>query len=197
MSKAQSFLRQPRVQETLSRVNSLAEQLHLREAASKARSLLRQPRVREAVGRVSSLAERLHLRETLGKVPPLVRRWRLPERLGGFYDSSLKPHLERLGRPKHRDAIADLDRLVARGGELRRAPDNDDAERWRSDALAWLAEGEALLRERLPEQFYRLGAFAARLALAADQGRLRQAVSERLVLLTDVRTRKGVHTPAG
>jgi hypothetical protein len=70
MSKARSFLRQPRVQETLSRVNSLAEQLRLREAISKARSLSRQPRVREALGRVNSLAEQLRLRETLGKVPP-------------------------------------------------------------------------------------------------------------------------------
>ena len=136
MSKVQSFLRQPRVQETLSRVNSLAEQLHLRDAASKTKSLLRQPRVREAVGRANSLAERLHLREALGKVPPLVRQWRLQERLGGFYEGSLKPHIERLGRPKHRGAIGDLDMLVARGAELERAPDGGDDEGWRSDALA-------------------------------------------------------------
>jgi hypothetical protein len=197
MSKVQSFLRQPRVQEVLGRVSSSAEQLRLRDAISKAQSLLQQPRVREAVGRLSSLAERLRLRETLGKVPPLVRQWRLPERLGGLYAGSLKPHLERLGRPKHPDAIVDLDRLVARGAELERAPEDGDAERWRSQALAWLAEGEALLRDRLPEEFYKLGAFAARLALDADQDRLRHAVSERLAVLTDVRRRRGVHTPAG
>jgi hypothetical protein len=162
---------------------------------SKARSLLQQPRVREAVDRVSSLAEQLHLRETLGRVPPLVRQWRLPERLGGFYDSSLKPHVERLGRPKRRDAIPDLDRLMARGTELEKAFGDD--EQWRSQALAWLAEGEALLRERLPEEFYRLTSFAARLALYADQGRLHQAVSERLAVLADIRRRRGVHTPAG
>ena len=116
MSKVQSFLRQPRVQETLSRVNSLAEQLHLREAASKAQSLLQQLRVQEALGRVSSSDEQLHLRETLGKVPTLVREWRLPERLGGLYAGSFKPHLERLGRPKHRDTIVDLDRPLADRG---------------------------------------------------------------------------------
>ncbi len=129
--------------------------------------------------------ERLHLRETLGKVPPLVREWHLQEKLGGFYDSSLKPHIERLGTPKHPDAIADLDRLVARGAELEKASGDD--ERWRSEALAWLAEGEALLRERLPEEFHRLTAFAARLALDADQGRLHQAVSGRLEVLTAIR----------
>ena len=164
---------------------------------SKARSFLRQPRIQEALGRVNSLAEQLHLRETLGKVPPLVREWRLPERLGGLYEGSLKPRLEGLGRPKHRDVIADLDRLMARGTELQRAPEGGDAERWRSETLAWLTDGEALLRERLPEEFYRLGAFAARLALDADQGRLRQAVSRRLETLTDLRRRKGVHAPAG
>ena len=163
----------------------------------KAQPLLQQPRVREAVGRVSSLAEQLHLREALGKVPPLVREWRLPERLGGLYAGSLRPHLEKLSRPKHRDAIADLDRLVARGAELQRVPGDGDAERWRSEALAWLAEGEALLRERLPKEFYGLGAFAARLALDADQDRLRQAVSGRLAVLAAVRKRRGVHTPAG
>ncbi len=68
---------------------------------SRVRSFLRQPRVRDALSRVNSLAERLRLREAVGKVPPLVREWRLQERLGGFYDSSLKPHIERLGRPKH------------------------------------------------------------------------------------------------
>jgi hypothetical protein len=141
---------------------------------------------------VNSLAERLHLRETLGKVPPLVREWRLRERLGGFYDSSLKPHIERLGRPKHPDAIADLDMLIARGAELERAPDGGDDEGWRSDALAWLTAGEALLRDRLPEEFYKLTAFAARLALDADQGRLRQAVSRRLEVLTDL-GREGAH----
>ena len=196
MSKARSFLRQPRVQETLSRVNSLAEQLHLREAISKAQSLSRQPRVREAVGRVSSLAEQLHLRETLGKVPLLVREWRLQEKLGGFYEGSLRPHLERLGRPKHPDAIADLDRLMARGAELEKVPGDD--ERWRSEALAWLSAGEALLRDRLPEEFYKLTAFAARLALDADQGRLRQAVSRRLEVLTDDLGRgRGTRPPAG
>ncbi len=66
--------------------------------------------------------ERLHLRETLGKVPPLVREWHLQEKLGGFYDSSLKPHIERLGTPKHPDAIADLDMLVARGPSWRGRP---------------------------------------------------------------------------
>ncbi len=35
MSKVRSFLRQPRVRETLGRANSLAERLRLREAASK------------------------------------------------------------------------------------------------------------------------------------------------------------------
>ena len=164
---------------------------------SKVQSFLRQPRVQEALGRVSSLAEQLHLRETLGKVPPLVRGWRLPERLGGLYEGSLKPHVEKLGRPKHPDAIVDLDRLITRGAELHKVPDGGDDERWRSQALAWLAEGEALLRERLPEEFYRLTGFAARLALDADQGRLRQAVSGRLAVLADVRRRRGVHTPAG
>jgi hypothetical protein len=93
--------------------------------------------------------------------------------------------------------LTDLDRLMARGAELQRTPGGGDDERWRSQALAWLAEGGALLRERLPEEFYRLGAFAARLALDADQNRLRQAVSERLALLTAIRRRKGVHIPAG
>ncbi len=163
----------------------------------KARSLLRQPRVREALDRVSSLAEQLRLRETLGKVPPLVRGWRLPERLGGLYEGSLRPHLERLGRPKHRGAIGDLDMLIARGAELEGAPDGGDDEGWRSETLAWLTAGEALLRDRLPDEYRKLTAFAARLALDADQSRLPQAVSERLVLLTDVRRRRGVHTPAG
>ena len=164
---------------------------------SKVRSLLRQPRVREALSRVNSLAERLHLRETLGKVPPLVRGWRLQERLGGFYDSALKPHIERLGRPKHPDTIADLERLVARGAELVRVPGGGDDERWRSDALAWLTAGEALLRDRLPEEFYKLTAFAARLALDADRGRLRQAVSRRLEVLTDLGRGRGAHPSAG
>ena len=158
---------------------------------SKARSLLQQPLVREALGRVSSLAERLRLREAVGKVPPLVREWRLRERLGGFYDSSLKPHIERLGRPKHPDAIADLDMLVARGAELEGAPEGGDDEGWRSDALAWLTAGEALLRDRLPDEYRKLTAFAARLALDADQGRLRQAVSRRLEALTDLGRRRG------
>jgi hypothetical protein len=91
--------------------------------------------------------------------------------------------------------LTDLERLMAQGTELEKTPGDD--ERWRSQALAWLAEGEALLRERLPEEFYRLGAFAARLALDADQDRLREAVSGRLETLTDIRRRKGVHTPAG
>ena len=91
--------------------------------------------------------------------------------------------------------LTDLERLIARGAELEKAPGDD--EWWRSQALEWLAEGEALLRERLPEEFYRLGTFAARLALDADQGRLHQAVSGRLEMLTDIRRRKGVHTPAG
>ncbi len=195
MGKVRSYSRQPRVQEVLGRVSSSAEQLHLREAASKAQSLLRQPRVREALGRVSSLAEQLHLRETLGKVPPLVREWRLQERLGGFYEGSLRPHLERLGRPKHPDAIADLDRLVARGAELEKASGDD--ERWRSEALAWLTAGEALLRDRLPEEYRKLTAFAARLALDADQGRLRQAVSRRLEVLTDLGRGRGAHPSAG
>jgi hypothetical protein len=164
---------------------------------SKVQSFLRQPRVQEALGRVSSLAEQLHLRETLGKVPPLVRDWRLPERLGGLYEGSLRPHLEKLGRPKHRDAIADLDRLVARGTELERAPEDGGAERWRSDALAWLTAGEALLRDRLPDEYRKLTAFAARLALDADQGRLRQAVSRRLEVLTELGRRRGTHPSAG
>ena len=139
--------------------------------------------------------ERLHLRETLGKVPPLVRQWHLQERLGGFYDSSLKPHIERLGRPKHPDAIADLDRLMARGAELEKVPGDD--ERWRSEALAWLTAGEALLRDRLPDEYRKLTAFAARLALDADQGRLRQAVSRRLEVLTDLGRGRGTQPSAG
>jgi hypothetical protein len=95
----------------------------------KAQSLLRQPRVQEAVGRMNSLAAQLHLREALGKVPPLVRQWRLPERLGGLYNDSLRPHLAKLGRHKRWGAIVDLDRLVARGAELQRAPDGGDDER--------------------------------------------------------------------
>jgi hypothetical protein len=164
---------------------------------SRVRSFLRQPRVRQALSRANSVAEQLRLRETVSKVPPLVRAWRLRERLGGFYDSSLKPHIERLGRPKHPDAIADLDMLIARGAELERAPDGGDDEGWRRDALAWLTAGEALLRDRLPEEFYKLTAFAARLALDADQGRLRQAVSRRLEVLTDLGRRRGAHPSAG
>ena len=163
----------------------------------KVRFFLRQPRVREALGRANSLAERLRLREAVGKVPPLVREWRLPERLGGLYDSSLKPHIERLGRPKHPDTIADLERLVARGTKLERAPEDGDAEQWRSEALAWLTAGEALLRDRLPDEYRKLAAFAARLALDADQGRLRQAVSRRLEVLTDLGRGRGTRPPAG
>jgi hypothetical protein len=59
-------------------------------------------------------------------------------------------------------------------------------------ALAWLTAGEALLRDRLPDEYRKLTAFAARLALDADQGRLRQAVSRRLEVLTDL-GREGAH----
>ena len=89
-------------------------------------------------------------------MPPLVREWQLQEKLGGFYDSSLKPHIERLSRDKHRGAIGDLDMLIARGAELERAPDGGDDEGWRSDALAWLTAGEALLRDRLPDEYRKL-----------------------------------------
>jgi hypothetical protein len=93
--------------------------------------------------------------------------------------------------------LTDLERLMARGDELQRAPEDGDDEGWRRDALAWLTAGEALLRDRLPEEFYRLGAFAARLALDADRARLHQAVSGRLAVLAGIRRRRGVHTPAG
>ena len=87
--------------------------------------------------------------------------------------------------------------LIARGAELERAPDGGDDEGWRSDALAWLTAGEALLRDRLPEEFCNLTAFAARLALDADRGRLRQAVSRRLRVLTDLGRGRGTQPSAG
>ncbi len=164
---------------------------------SRVRSFLRQPRVREALGRVNSLAEQLRLREAVSKVPPLVREWQPQEKLRGLYEGSLRPHLERLGRPKHRGAIGDLDMLIARGAELEGAPDGGDDEGWRSETLAWLTAGEALLRDRLPEEYRKLTAFAAKLALDADQGRLRQAVSRRLEVLTDLGRGRGAHPSAG
>ena len=87
--------------------------------------------------------------------------------------------------------------LIARGAELERASDGGDDEGWRSHALAWLTAGEALLRDRLPEEYRKLTAFAARLALDADQGRLRQAVSRRLEVLTDLGRRRGTQPSAG
>ncbi len=87
--------------------------------------------------------------------------------------------------------------LIARGAELERAPDGGDDERWRSEALAWLTAGEALLRDRLPEEYRKLTAFAARLALDGGQGRLRQAVSRRLEVLTDLGRGRGAHPSAG
>ncbi len=87
--------------------------------------------------------------------------------------------------------------LIARGAELERAPGGGDDEGWRSDALAWLTAGEALLRDRLPDEYRKLTAFAARLALDADQGRLRQAVSRRLEVLTNIWRGRDIQPSAG
>ena len=161
------------------------------------RPFLRQPRVQDAVGRVASLARRLRLRETVGKVPPLVRRWRLRERMGGFYDTSIKPRVAALNRDEHEQAMPELDRIIARGGGLRVPPDGDDEERWKGEALGWLSDGEALLRDRLPDEYRKLKAFAARLSLDRDRSRLRQAVSGRMEALTGIRGRRAARPPAG
>lgn len=155
------------------------------------RSLLRQPRVQEAVGRASSLARQLHLRETMGKVPPLVRSWRLRERIGGFYDAFLGPRIKALSKDKHEEVMANLDRIIARGGELCPAPDGGGEERWKGDAIGWLSDGEALLRDRLPDEFHKLTVFAARLSLDTDRVRLRQAVSGRLAMFVGIKRRLG------
>ena len=160
------------------------------------RSLLRQPRVQEAVGRASSLARRLRLRETMGKVPPLVRRWRLRETMGGFYDTSIKPRVAALNRDEHEEAMAELDGIIARGRGLRASPDGKDEEGWKVEAIAWLGDGEALLRDRLPDEYRRLTAFAARLSPDTDRGRLDQAVSGRLEALTGIRGRRAARPPA-
>ena len=155
-------------------------------------SLLRQPRAQEAVSRASSLARQLHLRETMGKVPSLVRSWRLRERMGGLYDASLRPRIEALGRDKREEeATAELDRIIARGGELKAAPDGGDEERWKGDAIAWLGDGEALLRDRLPDEYRKLTAFAARLSPGTDRDRLGRAVAGRLAMLAGIRGRRG------
>ena len=145
------------------------------------RSLLRQPRVQEAVGRASSLARRLRLRETMG----------------GFYDTSIKPRVAALNRDGHAEALAELDGIIARGRGLRASPDGDDEEGWKVDVIAWLGDGEALLRDRLPDEYRRLAAFAARLSPDTDRGRLDQAVSGRLEALTGIRGRRAARPPAG
>jgi hypothetical protein len=160
------------------------------------RSFLRQPRVQEVVGRMSSLARRLRLQETMSKVPPLVQRWRLRETMGGFYDRSVKPHMEALNRDEHAEAMAELDGIIARGRELRASPDGNDEEQWKVEAIAWLGDGEALLRDKLPDEYRRLTAFAARLSPDTERGRLDQAVSGRLEALTGIRGRRAARPPA-
>jgi hypothetical protein len=81
-----------------------------------------------------------------------------------------------------------LDGIIAQGLKLQTASANEE-EQWKIDLIKWLNDGEVLLRENIPDEYRKIATFVARVSPYSDRNQLQQILSERLVMLTEIRKR--------
>jgi hypothetical protein len=81
-----------------------------------------------------------------------------------------------------------LDGTIAQGLKLQTAS-ADEEEQWKTDLIKWLNDGEVLLRENIPDEYRKITTFVVRVSPYSDRNQLQQILSERLVMLTDIRKR--------
>jgi hypothetical protein len=151
-------------------------------------SFLQQEQVQAALSRASSLARQWKVQERLSQIPPLLQRWQVQERIDHFYQSSIAPYLRQVHSGKSEEISRDLDGIIAQGLKLQTSS-TDEEEQWKIDLIKWLNDGEVLLRENIPDEYRKIATFVARVSPYSDRNQLQQILSERLVMLTEIRKR--------
>jgi hypothetical protein len=81
-----------------------------------------------------------------------------------------------------------LDGIIAQGLKLQALSANEE-EQWKIDLFKWLNDGEVLLREKIPDEYRKIATFVARVSPYSDRNQLQQILSERLIMLTEIRRR--------